>query len=65
MGLLSYQASDLARRFQGITTGLTSGVLPDRDAVRQLAQEMDQVYSCPSFYHVRKLHNNAAPYAHG
>jgi len=43
MGLLSYQASDLARRFQGITTGLTSGVLPDRDAVRQLAQEMDEV----------------------
>ena len=35
---------DLARRFQGITTGLTSGVLPDRDAVRQLAQEMDEVY---------------------
>ena len=43
MGLLSYQATDLARRFQGITTGLTGGMMPDREAVKQLAEEMGSV----------------------
>jgi hypothetical protein len=32
-----------ARRFQGITTGLTSGMMPDKDAVKQLADEMYDV----------------------
>ena len=43
MGLLSYQAGDLARRFQGITTGLASGMMPDKEAVKQLADEMYDV----------------------
>ena len=48
MGLLSYQAGDLARQFQGITTGLTGGMMPDKDAVKQLADEMCDVNGAPS-----------------
>lgn len=58
MGLLSYQAGDLARRFQGITTGLTSGVMPDKDAVKQLADEMYDVNGACSSCVRRQCHDS-------